>query len=332
MPQMKNSTSSVSGKKNSTSSVSGVENSTSLVSGDAGSNEHGGGIHSDGAVISSFFVNCRVVLLSLLVLAVGLVGGFLLSSKSKTKLMQQYMTLENDLSSVRTEQQLSENKTQLLEQKVLTLENDLSSVRTERQLSESKIQLLEKKVLNLENDMRSERFQRELLGNRIKLVKEKVFTLWELTLPCLNTVMYDTIVVTNWDKIGEPKDPSVDKDLYATLGGKKRREVVEKHVQEIRKHVNFFFIYDDEYINEEEVIILKKFFDFMSDSILNKTLTEKTINQVSDPRSVFCLTPYYHICNYPDVRQSQEFKDTGGNLYKYMNKMANFVKNNACKN
>jgi len=303
MPQMKNSTSSVSGKKNSTSSVSGVENSTSLVSGDAGSNEHGGGIQSDGAVISSFFVNCRVVLLSLLVLAVGLVGGFLLSSKSKTKLLQQYMTLEKDL----------------------------SGVRTERQLSEDEIQLLEKNVLTLENDMSTERTERQLLENKIKLLEQKVLTLWKYP-PCLNTVMYDTILVTGWDRSTEPKDPTDDKDLYLEFGSKERREVVKTHVQEIMKHVNFFFIYY--HIDEKVVQILKKFFDFKSDSILNKELTEKTINQVSDPRSVFCLSKYNdYMCDYPDVRLLKEFERTSGELDEhYMNYMANFVKNNSCKN
>jgi len=229
MPQMKNSTSSVSGKKNSTSSVSGVENSTSLVSGDAGSNEHGGGIQSDGAVISSFLVNCRVVLLSLLVLAVGLVGGFLLSSKSKTKLLQQYMTLEKDLSGVRTEMQLSEDKIQLLEKNVLTLENDMSTERTERQLLENKIKLLEQKVLTLENDLHTA---------KINEMKSKQ------TLPCLNTVIYDALLVLTWDRsISEEKseDDSLEKELHHLLGSKKRRKDVKSHVQEITKHVNFFF-------------------------------------------------------------------------------------------
>jgi len=278
MPQMKNSTSSVSGKKNSTSSVSGVENSTSLVSGDAGSNEHGGGIQSDGAVISSFLVNCRVVLLSLLVLAVGLVGGFLLSSKSKTKLPQQYMTLENDLSSVRTEMQLSENKIQLLEERVLTVENDMSSGRTEMQLLE-----------------------------------QKVLTLSKQTLPCLKTVMYDTNLVTSWERNKEKKrEKFEDENLYNLLGSKDRRDINYRHVKEITLHVIFFFIYViDDTIESKDLPVLKKFFNFLSDSnFLNKSLTEKTIKQVSEPKNVLCLS-LIGICKYPDVRKYQ-FAHNGG--------------------
>jgi len=296
MPQMKNSTSSVSGKKNSTSSVSGVENSTSLVSGDAGSNEHGGGIHSDGAVISSFFVNCRVVLLSLLVLAVGLVGGFLLSSKSKTELHQQYMTLENDLSSVRTEGQLSKNKIQLLEQKVWNLEK-----------LGNKIKLLEQKVLTLEKDLHL-----------------------HIATSCLNTVMYDLRLVTVWTRNEKKKNDDDDKELHEVLGSKHRREAFKSHVQEITKHVNFFFfsINIDEYDIENDIQIVKKFFDT---NVLIKESAKKTINQVPDPKNVLCLCSYYDSCKDFGVPQ-YELTDNSGELRKSdMNEMEKKAKDTGCK-
>jgi len=137
-----------------------MKNSSSSVPGDSVPNEHGGEVHSDGAGISSWFLDCRVGLLSLLVLVLGLMGGFMFSQKSETMLLARIKTLENDI-----------READQLKQRVLTSENDLIRERAASHGLKDSIEQITRQI------------------NEMKL---------EQTSACLKTVMYDIRAVTTF--------------------------------------------------------------------------------------------------------------------------------------
>lgn len=283
MPQM----------KNSTSSVSGVKNSTSSVSGDASSNEHGGEIHSDGAGISSLFVNCRVVLLSLLVLAFGLWGGFLLKQKSETELLLLIKTLENDLSSERT-------KSQLLKQSVLTLESDLGHEKT-------KSHGLEDKIEKLKHDQSTQ-------------------------ITCVNTVMYAIEVVFKSNpELSDDNDELSHNLLGSTERLELLKSHVKKITEYVPFFFLYeeFPIYDG---NDAILYVLKEVFGLSDSAFKKKDSAYKIENHLEPLEYVLCVSfDDTTTCNYRGVLQyhigARVFQLEKNN----MEKIEEFVKNTACK-